>query len=53
MLVECGFLSNPEEAALLASEDYQDKVAFAICWSLLQFYDGSLGDEYPDGTMPS
>lgn len=53
VLVECGFLSNPEEAALLASEDYQDKVAFAICWSLLQFYDGSLGDEYPDGTMPS
>ena len=31
VLVECGFLSNPEEAALLASEDYQDKVAFAIC----------------------
>ena len=53
VLVECGFLSNPEEAALLASEDYQDKVAFAICCSLLQFYDGSLGDEYPDGTMPS
>lgn len=53
VLVECGFLSNPEEAALLASEDYQDQVAFAICWSLLQFYDGSLGEESPDGTMAS
>lgn len=53
VLVECGFLSNPEEAALLATEDYQDQVAFAICWSLLQFYDGSLGEESPDGRMVS
>ena len=53
VLVECGFLSNPEEAALLATEDYQDQVAFAICWSLLQFYNGSLAEESPDGAMPS
>lgn len=53
VLVECGFISNPDEAALLASEDYQDQVAFAICYSLLQFYDGSLGEESPDGTMAS
>lgn len=45
MLVECGFISNPDEAALLASEDYQDKVAFAICWSLLQFYNGSIEED--------
>ena len=37
VLVECGFISNPEEAALLKTEDYQDKVAFAICCSLLPF----------------
>ncbi|MBQ3947198.1 MAG: N-acetylmuramoyl-L-alanine amidase [Ruminococcus sp.] len=30
VMVECGFLSNPEEAELLKSEDYQGKVAFTI-----------------------
>lgn len=51
VLVECGFISNPDEAALLASEDYQDQLAFAICWSLLQFYNGSLGEEAPAGVF--
>lgn len=31
IIVECGFLSNQEEAALLVTEDYQDQVAQAIC----------------------
>ena len=30
VMVECGFLSNPEEAELLKSEDYQGKIAFTI-----------------------
>lgn len=30
MIVECGFLSNPEEAQKLATEEYQDKMAAAI-----------------------
>lgn len=30
VMVECGFLSNPEEAALLNTEEYQEKVALAI-----------------------
>ena len=30
VLVECGFLSNPEEAALLETEDYQSKLAFLL-----------------------
>lgn len=30
VMVECGFLSNPEEAELLESEEYQNKVAFTI-----------------------
>jgi N-acetylmuramoyl-L-alanine amidase len=28
--VECGFLSNPEEAALLQTEAYQNKLAAVI-----------------------
>lgn len=30
VIVECGFLSNPEEAAKLADDAYQDKLARAI-----------------------
>lgn len=30
VMVECGFLSNPEEAALLNTEEYQEKVALTI-----------------------
>lgn len=30
VMVECGFLSNPEEAALLVTDEYQSMVAFAI-----------------------
>ena len=29
-LIECAFLSNPEEAALLASDDFQNRVAQGI-----------------------
>jgi len=30
VMIECGFLSNPEEADLLLTESYQKKVAFTI-----------------------
>ena len=30
VMIECGFLSNPDEANLLQSEEYQKKVAFTI-----------------------
>lgn len=30
VMVECGFLSNPDEAALLTTEEYQRKVAFTV-----------------------
>lgn len=29
-LVECGFLSNPQEMSYLAQDDYQDKLAYGI-----------------------
>lgn len=37
VLVECGFLSNPEEAEKLNRDDYQHKMAFAIYCGLLDF----------------
>lgn len=37
VLVECGFLSNPEEDAKLNSEEYQHQMAFAICSGLLDY----------------
>ncbi len=37
VIVECGFLSNPEEAALLLSSDYQDKLAHAIYLGILEY----------------
>lgn len=36
ILVECGFLSNPEEEALLETADYQKKLAAAIAAGLIQ-----------------
>ena len=30
VMVECGFLSNPDEAELLKTEEYQNKVAFTV-----------------------
>ena len=37
VMAECGFLSNPEEAALLKTEEYQRKVAFTIYAALQQW----------------
>ncbi|NGP46658.1 N-acetylmuramoyl-L-alanine amidase CwlD [Bacillaceae bacterium SIJ1] len=38
-LFEAGFLSNTEEARLLASDDYQDKMAAAIYRGILRYFD--------------
>ena len=37
ILVECGFLSNPEEEVLLRSEEYQRKIAAAVAAAWLQY----------------
>lgn len=37
VIVECGFLSNNKEAALLSEEEYQDKVAWAVHLGILQY----------------
>lgn len=38
VIVECGFLSNPEEEKLLKSSDYQQKIADAICSGIVDYY---------------
>ncbi len=37
VIVECGFLSNPEEEKLLRDESYQDKLARGICEGIENF----------------
>ena len=37
VIVECGYLSNQKEAALLVTEDYQDKMAEAICAGVQEY----------------
>lgn len=37
ILVECGFLSNPQEEALLRSPEYQQKICCVICSALTVF----------------
>ncbi len=39
IIVECGFLSNLEEAEKLKNADYQDKVAEAICTGIIKWLD--------------
>ena len=39
LLIECGFLSNPEEERLLASANYQEKVAYAIYTAIQLIFD--------------
>lgn len=37
VIVECGFLSNYKEAEKLCTEEYQKKVAWAICMGIVQY----------------
>lgn len=39
IIVECGFLSNYQEAELLKTADYQEKVAKAICQGIIEYLD--------------
>lgn len=38
VLVECGYLSNPEEEKLLISNDYQEKVAYQIFCGIVGYF---------------
>ena len=39
IIVECGFLSNPEEAENLCLEDYRQQIALAICNGIIKWLD--------------
>jgi len=37
VLIECGFISNPQEAALLCDEEYQNKLVFVIFTAVAEY----------------
>ncbi|MCI8481568.1 MAG: N-acetylmuramoyl-L-alanine amidase [Clostridia bacterium] len=37
-IVECGFLSNPEEEKQLLQEEYQDKLAWGIYTGIMEYF---------------
>ena len=39
VLVECGYLTNAEEEALLIQEEYQNKLAYAITCGILKYFE--------------
>ncbi len=46
MIIECAFMSNPAEADLLITDDYQERVAWAIYMGIMQIVNTG---EYTDG----
>ena len=38
IIAECGFLSNPEEEALLITDEYQDQIAYAIFKGIIDYF---------------
>lgn len=47
VIVECGFLSNSEEAELLIQESYQRRIAWAIALGALQYLGGAGTEPVP------
>ncbi len=48
VIVECGFLSNPEESAKLSDEEYQQKMADCICMGVFEYLGRDM-TEKPEG----
>lgn len=42
IIAECGFLSNPEEKALLLTDDYRDKIAWSIYVGTINYFSDSI-----------
>jgi len=45
LMIECGFLSNPDEEQKLATWEYQQKVAFTIYGGVMEFLDATAEQE--------
>ena len=43
-IVECGFLSNPSEEEMLNTEEYQEKIAWAIYAGILDYLESEMPD---------
>ena len=41
VIVECGFLSNRKEAALLQDPEYQDRMAWTVHMGIMEYLGGS------------
>lgn len=41
VIVECGFISNPDECAKLLTESYQKQMSYAITFGFLNFYNAN------------
>ena len=46
VIIECGFLSNKEEAELLKTDNYQNKLAWGIYTGLQEYFSNSLEETY-------
>ena len=49
VMIECGFLSNPEEAALLETAEYRSKVAFTVMTGVMEYMSGYAPSERETG----
>lgn len=45
VIAECGFLSNPTEEALLATQEYQEKVAEAVHTGIMRYISEAAGEQ--------
>ena len=43
IMVECGFLSNADEAKLLTTSDYQKKIAFSVACGIINYLEEDYG----------
>ena len=40
-MIECGFLSNPEETENLKNENYQQKLSFLIAIGIMDYFNNT------------